>query len=123
MGANFKEKEIDQRVKDFFDMEDIDIIPDLRVHNSGRQSSYDTFWTACDQVLNDEIVDDRRHDLVTHLASVVSVHNLWERAKALCPDGTAIPSQEWLRLQFWPTLPLRVKFLCSGMPCYRLTVR
>ena len=86
-------------------MEDLDIIPDFRAHNEGRQKSYEVFWSACEQVLNEEIgvsVDDHRHDLVTHMASAVSVRDLWERSKALCPDGTAIPSQEWLRLQFWP---------------------
>ena len=104
-GSNLTEKEIDQRVKEFLDMEDLDIIPDLCTHNKGRQKSFDDFWLACEQVLNDQIglaVDDRRHDLVTHVASAVSVRDLWERAKALCPDGAAIPSQEWLRLQFWP---------------------
>ena len=86
-------------------MEDVDIVPDLRAHNQGRKKSYDSFWSACEQVLNEEVglaVDDQRHDLVSHIASAVSVCDLWERAKALCPDGTTIPSQEWLRLQFWP---------------------
>lgn len=48
-------------------MEDLDIIPDLRAHNKGKQKSYEAFWSACEQVLNEEIgvaVDDRRHDLV-----------------------------------------------------------
>ena len=88
-------------------MEDLDILPDLHAHNSGRQSSYDAFWKACEQVLNEQIglaVDDRRHDQVTHITSAVSVHDLWERAKSLCPGGTTIPSQEWLCLQFWPKI-------------------
>ena len=46
-------------------------------------------------------MDDRRHDLISHVASAVSVRDLWERATKLCPADTAIPSQEWLRLQFW----------------------
>ena len=85
---NLTEKEIDQRVREFIDMEDIDILPDLRIHNSGRQSSFDSFWNICEQVLNDQVglaVDDRRHDQVTHIASVVSVRDLWERTVALCP--------------------------------------
>lgn len=39
-------------------MEDVDIIPDLRVHNSGRQNS---IWSTWEQVLNEEVglaVDD-----------------------------------------------------------------
>ena len=91
-------------MKEFIDMEDVDIIPDLRTHNKGRKKSFDAFWSACEQVLNKEIglaVDDRRHDLVSHVASAVSVRDLWERAMKLCPADTAIPSQEWLHLQFW----------------------
>lgn len=54
-GTNLTEKEIDQRVKDFLDMEDVEIIPDLCAHNKSRQKSFDTFWSACEQVLNEEI--------------------------------------------------------------------
>ena len=73
-------------MKEFIDMEDVDIITDLRTHNKGRQKSFEVFWSACEQVLNEEIglaVDDRRHDLVSHVASAVSVRDLWERATKL----------------------------------------
>ena len=103
--TNLSESEVDQRVKEFVDMEDLEIIPDLRTHNKGRKKSFEEFWAACEQVLNDQIglaADERRHDTVSHVASAVSVRDLWERARSLCSEGTPIPSQEWLRLQFWP---------------------
>ena len=96
------EKEIDERVKEFVDMDDLDIIPDLCAHNKGRQKSFDIFCLTCEQVIISLSVDDQRHNLVTHMASALSVRELWEREKVLCPHGKAIPSQEWFRLQFWP---------------------
>ena len=50
-------------------------------------------------------VDDRRHGEVTHLAKAISVRDLLEQVSACCPQGTEIPSKQWLRLQFWPKTP------------------
>ena len=50
-------------------------------------------------------VDDRRHGEVTHLARAISVRDLLEQVSARCPQGTEIPSKQWLRLQFWPKTP------------------
>ena len=98
--------EIDDRVCQKIELEDPDIIADLRTLNSSEtRAKFDTFWKECEAVLNEEIgiaVDDRRHTEVTHLASAISVRDLWERTKQRLPADTPIPSQEWLRLQFWP---------------------
>ena len=50
---------------------------------------------------------DRRHDTVvdgdvTHLATALNAHNLHNEVAKRCPDGTPIPSVQWLRWQFWP---------------------
>ena len=103
--AHATEAEIDRRVVQMVEMEDPGILPDLRVHNGGRKAVFDPFWSACKQVLEEKLglaIDDRRHDDVQHMASIVSVRYLWQQAKSLCPEGTLIPTQEWLRLQFWP---------------------
>ena len=50
-------------------------------------------------------VDDRRHGEVTHLAKAISIRDLKEQVSQRCPPGTAISSEEWLRLQFWPKTP------------------
>ena len=50
-------------------------------------------------------VDERRHSQVTHLAKATSIRDFREQVEAKCPEGTPIPSDEWLRLQFWPKTP------------------
>ena len=55
-------------------------------------------------VVNEDLgvaVDDRRHGEVTHLAKAISVRDFCEQVSRRCPSGTPIPSEEWLRLQFW----------------------
>ena len=47
-------------------------------------------------------VDDRRHGSVTHLAKAISVRDISEQVQEKCPDGTPIPSESWISLQFWP---------------------
>ena len=47
-------------------------------------------------------VDERRHDEVLHLAKAISARDLLEQVAAMCPEGTPVPSEQWLRLQFWP---------------------
>ena len=87
------------------EMEDADIVLDLRHLNSGRSSQYDVFWDQCKKFLDEVVglpVDDRRHGTVTHLATAISVRDLREQVKARCPDGMLIPCESWIRLQFWP---------------------
>ena len=90
-------------------MEDISVIPDLRAHNSRQApSKYNSFWEECNKFLSEDIgtaVDDRRHGQVTHLARAISVRDLVEQVKRRCPEDVAIPSVEWVRLQFWPKTP------------------
>lgn len=50
-------------------------------------------------------VDDRRHGLVSHLAVAISVADLRSQTVSRLPQGSAIPSVEWLRLQFMPKNP------------------
>ena len=45
-------------------------------------------------------VDDRRRGSVAHLAKAISVRNIHEQIQAKSPDGTPIPSESWIRLQF-----------------------
>ena len=98
--------EIDDRIRQIIELEDPDIIADLRTLNSTTsQAKFDRFWSECEAVLNEEVgvaVDDRRHSEGTHLATAISIRDLWERVKQRLPADTAIPSQEWLRLHFWP---------------------
>ena len=102
------QEQLDQRIQQIIDMEDLNVLSDLRALNSGQASRYDTFWEECAKYLSEEVgsaVDDRRHGQITHLARAISVCDLVEQVKSRCPPDTLIPSTEWVRLQFWPKSP------------------
>ena len=55
-------------------------------------------------------VDDRRHGERLHMPLAISVRHLREQIierlhKAYPEVMPAVPSEEWIRLQFWPTNP------------------
>ncbi len=86
--------------------EDPQMLIDLRSLNSSTErAKYDVFWDNCSQFLREVVgtaVDDRRHSEVVHLAQTISTRDLREQVKVCCPEGTAILSIEWIRLQFCP---------------------
>ena len=104
---------MDERIKQILDEEDHDLIWDLRVTNSGRPEQFKDFLVKCQEFVSSKIettVDDRRHDpvaadgeVVTHLAMAISARDLHEQVAAECDESIAIPSVQWLRLQFWPS--------------------
>ena len=93
------------------DMEDPDLIWDLRVNNQGRPEEFSVFLDECknyvDGVVQTAVADvqadnDGSQEVITHPATASSVPELHKAVVAGIPEGTAIPSQQWLRLQFWP---------------------
>ena len=109
VSANLDEAEIDHRMHQLIDMEDSEIIVDLRHHNHKQSvSKYEQFWVECEKFLNEDIgtaVDERRHGEVTHLARAISLRDFRDQVKAQLPTEADIPSIEWIRLQFWPKTP------------------
>ena len=109
-GSNLTETEIDKRVSLVIDMEpdEPSTTFDLRSLNSSTShAKFDIFWNQCSTYLNETIgtaVDDRRHSEVVHLAHAISVRDLQDQVQKRCPEGTLVPSLEWIRLQFWPKL-------------------
>ena len=106
--ATTDQAEVDKRAQLAIDMEDPDIVIDLREHNMGRAAQFDTFWDECGKYLNEEIgvaVDERRHGTVNHLGRAISAKDLVDQVKSCCPENTPIPSVEWTCLQFWPKTP------------------
>ena len=87
--------EIDDHIHQIIKLKDPDIIADLRTLNSSTsQAKFDRFWSECEAVLNEEVgvaVDDRRHSEVIHLATAISIRDLWECVKQRLPADTAIP--------------------------------
>ena len=103
--ANLSEAEIDSRVNLLFELEDPSLFYDLRHHLAGRQAKFDTFWDEAKKFIQEDVgvaVDDRRHSTVVHVAKAVSVRDLREQVISRCPEGTLVPSDEWIRLQFAP---------------------
>ncbi len=97
---------IDERISAIINTQDPSIVDDLCHHNQGHPTKYERFWEECKKYLEDETaVDDRRHGEHTHLVKAISAGDLLEEVSKRCPEGTAIPSKQWLRLQFWPKKP------------------
>jgi len=97
------EKEIDQRIREAVELEDPDIIVDLRHNNAGQTEKYTEFWKVCESYLNEcTAVHDRRHGSETFMAKAISIRDLIAQVKQRCPDGTAIPSESWVRFNFCP---------------------
>lgn len=103
--TNALQAEVDSRIKQLIDLEDPNVVSDLKTLNSSTErAKFDRFWQECVAVLSEDFgvaVDDRQHTEVTFLATALSVKDPWERVSTRLPEGTALPSQEWLRLQFW----------------------
>ena len=89
--SNLHEAEIDERVRLVIEMEDPDVVLDLRALHTGAKSQYDAFWDQCQKFLDEDVgtpVDDRRHSHVTHLARAISARDLLDQVKARCPEGS-----------------------------------
>ena len=105
------ESVVDERVHEMLNMEPED--PNMVVHlremkNKESRTRFEHFWSEAETYINEDqgvAVDDRRHSEVTHLTKAVSLRDLREQVSHRCPTGTAIPSEEWLTLQFWPKTP------------------
>lgn len=102
------EAAVDTRIRLVFDCEDPSIISDLRELNEGRPERYTEFWKECEKYLENVpelAVHERRHGQVTYLAAALSAQDLLTEVANRCPEGTPIPSEAWLRYQFWPKDP------------------
>ena len=79
------EVELDERVKMYVEMEDEDIVYDLRELQSGKKSKFDAFWDECEKFLQEDVglaVDERRHSQVTHMSRAISVRDLLEQFRS-----------------------------------------
>lgn len=111
--ASAIEQAVDDRVaKAIMELDDPDVIIDLRKNNGKIQSSFDDFWTEL-QLYLDEIVtpvNERRHGDTMYLPIAISVRDLCEvvserLSKKHPGNQPPTPSEEWVRLQFWPRNP------------------
>ena len=87
-------------------MEDPGIMMDLRHMNASKSDKYSVFWTHCRTFINEcTAAHERRHETVTYMATAISVRDLVDQVAKSCPEGTPIPSEQWVRLQFCPKNP------------------
>lgn len=101
-----EEAEIDQRIREALDVEDPDIIIDLRELNAGQSDKYKVFWRSCEAYLAEcTAVHERRHGTATFMAKAISVRDLISEVAKQCPEGTPIPSESWVRFNFCPRNP------------------
>ena len=102
--SNEHEAEIDERIHLLLEMENPDILLDMRALNTNNRNQYDVYLYECQKYLEEIVgtpVADRRHGHVTHLVKAISARDLIEHFKPHCPEGTKTPSESWLLLQFW----------------------
>ena len=107
------EQVIDERVAEVIaEVQDPEIILDLRKNNGKVQSSFDDFWAELQKFLDEIVtpVNERRHGDTMYLPLAISIRDLreqiCERLSKRFPDVTkCVPSEEWLWLQFWPKNP------------------
>ena len=110
--STLEEAAVDERIAQMLEIEDPDIVWDLRNVNPGHPVVYTAFLEECQRYISSSVetaVDERRHDVVgssgdviTHLARALSARDLHDEVSKRCPPGTLIPSVQWLRFQFWP---------------------
>lgn len=104
--STIEEEEVDKRVAKLLEMEDPDLIWDIRIQGGGRPVKYTVFLEECKRYLQGSVetaVDEHRHyavdsgEVVTHLARSLSVRDMFDQVCEGCPEGTPIPSIQWLR--------------------------
>ena len=99
------EEQLDSRLREALEMEDADIIVDLRENNGSHSDKYEEFW-KCLQIFLQEstAVHERRQSTTTYMAKAISVRDLIQQVSKLCPSSP-VPSEQWVRLQFYPKNP------------------
>ena len=97
---------MDARVSEVMAMEDSDIVIDLQEYNKNGQDHFGIFWDKCNEFLTScASVHERRHSTISFMAKAVSVRDLIEQVTKLCPAGIPIPSESWVRFNFFPPEP------------------
>ena len=95
------EEELDTRLREALDMEDPDLIVDLRENNGRTTDKFKVFWECMEKYLNESTaVQERRHGSLTFMAKAISVRDLIQEVAKLYP-GELVTSEQWVRLQFF----------------------
>ena len=109
VNIKFSEKEqklIDKDVELVMAMEDDmlldEVLADMAVFYGG-SSRFESFYIEMENLLGDQgVADDRRHSQVSCCSSFISVRDWRQQVMEKMPEGSAIPSERLLYLQFSP---------------------
>ena len=105
---------VDERVvQAVISVDDPDIVLDLRKANGNPSSTiFDCFWQELQAYLDELLVavDDRQHGETLHMPLAISIRHLREKIierlrLTHVNEMPVVPSEEWIRLQFWPPNP------------------
>ena len=97
--------DIDKRLEMMLDDPDVDLVVDKRELNQGRKSNFEAFWKEVDMLLEEygKAVHERRHGPdVAHMPFAISIPDLIKQVASRLPEDSPIPSEPWVRFQFWP---------------------
>ena len=87
------EKEIDARLREALEMEDPDLIIDMRGQNKGHSDRFAVLWEKMRVYLNESsAVHEHRHGEVTYMAKAISVRDLIQEVAKMYP-GEPLPSE------------------------------
>jgi hypothetical protein len=82
------------------------LLSDLRKLNAGRPTgSFDVFFEKLSGIIDEVTAADERRQNVSYMSEWLSLNDLIDRAKCLCPPEAVIPSKALVRLQFAPRNP------------------
>ncbi|CAJ0895890.1 20155_t:CDS:2, partial [Entrophospora sp. SA101] len=105
-------KDIQERIKLMLDTQDPDIMIDLRKTIGERSTKFDIFWDEMEDYFNENSpsVHERRYTTTLYMPIAMSVNDLLQtilerlrnKYNGDIPPEIEIPSNEWVRLQFWP---------------------
>ncbi|ESO88574.1 hypothetical protein LOTGIDRAFT_165357 [Lottia gigantea] len=99
-------KGVDQKAAEFLlSTEEEEIIYDLRkLNGENGKTKFDAFWEETQKYIEVIVpaVHERRHGEQLYLPFIISIEQLRNTIQKRLPTSTDIPSNEWLRLQFWP---------------------
>ncbi|WAR05775.1 hypothetical protein MAR_021144, partial [Mya arenaria] len=100
------EREINERVSKIISADDTQLLLDLRATN-GSDSYYDGFFDEMGKYFDEQIlqVNERRKSEEMYMPFAISIDTLKNEIAKRVPDGTPIPSNETIRLQFSPSNP------------------
>ena len=86
------EKDVDERLSALFELEEPDLLHNLRDANPGNQSNrYGVIWSTAKEFLEEDVgtaVGTRHHSQAVHVAKDISVRDFKQQVKQRCPPET-----------------------------------